>query len=319
MDIRELVSFYHTARLRSVSRAATYLDIGQPTVTTHLQRLEKELGIQLFDRIKRPIRLTTEGTNLLELAEPIVRAVEEGLENLKTQVNHPEQRGAFTIGAYPDLALNYLPQIIKQYEQTFPEVQIKLVARSHSTLLEMLDSSEVDLVLLHAPARGSQGLAFQELFESDFVLITPLGHPLLQERNPSLESIAKWPLIMQSQQSYTRPYMERAFREYRIKYHLALEMDHNELVKRYVEIGMGVGFALEFDLLASDQRKLGMIDLRYLFPPTHIGVVTLEGKFLSRSVRNFIDMLLVSSRKSKVVNDGLKSAHLTRESVPSKS
>ncbi len=64
MDIRELVSFYHTARLRSMSRAADYLEIGQPTVTTHLQRLEKEFGVQLFDRINRAIRLSCEVSRL---------------------------------------------------------------------------------------------------------------------------------------------------------------------------------------------------------------------------------------------------------------
>jgi DNA-binding transcriptional LysR family regulator len=292
VEIHELISFYHTARLRSVSRAAAYLDLGQPTVTTHLQRLEKEFGVQLFDRIKRPIRLTVEGVTFFELAEPVVQAVEQGLENLKIQMNHPERRDSFTIGAYPDLALNYLPEVVKQYQERFPENQIKLVARSYSVLMEMLDSGEVDLALIHAPERGSQALAFQKLFESDFLLLTPLGHPLLREPEPALESIARWPLILQSPQSYTRRYLERALRDAGVGHHLALEVDHNELVKRYVEIGMGVGIALEFDLQPDDQSKVGLIDLSYLFPPAQIGVVTLQGKFLSRGARNFIDTLL---------------------------
>jgi hypothetical protein len=61
MELRQLISFYHVARLRSFSGAALALHIGQPTVTTHLLKLEDEFGITLFDRIKRPIQLTSEG------------------------------------------------------------------------------------------------------------------------------------------------------------------------------------------------------------------------------------------------------------------
>jgi DNA-binding transcriptional LysR family regulator len=299
MDIRELVSFYHTARLRSVSRAADYLEIGQPTVTTHLQHLEKEFGVQLFDRIKRPIRLTSEGATLFRLAESVVQAVQMGMENIRIEMNHPDQRGAFTIGAYPDLALNYLPEVIKQYLERFPEVQLKLVSRPYAALLELLESGEVDLALLPAPARESRGLAFQSLLESAFVLTAPLGHPLLQEPKPTLESIVRWPLIMPGQQSYTRRYLEQALRQAGLRYRMALEMDHTALTKRYAEIGMGVTIALEFDLRPGDETKLGVVDLSHLFPPVQIGVVTLAGKFLSRGARNLIETLLASSTAPK--------------------
>ena len=299
LDIRELVSFYHTARLRSVSRAADYLEIGQPTVTTHVQRLEKKFGVQLFDRIKRPIRLTSEGSTLFRLAESVVQAAQLGMENIHVEMNHPEQRGAFTIGAYPDLALNYLPEIIKQYLERFPEVQLKLVSRPYAVLLEMLESGEVDLALLHAPTRENRELAFQNLFESAFVLMTPLGHPLLRESKPALESIVRWPLIMPSQQTYTRRYLEQAFRQAGLGYHMVLEMDHTGLTKRYAEIGMGVAIALEFDVQPGDETKLGVMDLNHLFPPVQIGVVTLAGKFLSRGARNLIEALLASSAAAK--------------------
>ena len=57
MELREIISFYHVARLKSVSKAAKRLELGQPTVTTHLKKLEEEFELVLFDRIKRPIQL----------------------------------------------------------------------------------------------------------------------------------------------------------------------------------------------------------------------------------------------------------------------
>ena len=89
MELRQLVSFYHVARLRSVSKAARTLELGQPTVTTHLGKLEDEFEITLFDRIKRPIQLTSEGSILLELVTPVVQAV----DTLKTQMGYTNAAG----------------------------------------------------------------------------------------------------------------------------------------------------------------------------------------------------------------------------------
>lgn len=61
LDIRELISFYHTARLSRVSQAACFLELGQPMVTAHLQRLEQDIGSDLFDRNRCPIKLTPQG------------------------------------------------------------------------------------------------------------------------------------------------------------------------------------------------------------------------------------------------------------------
>ena len=90
MDIRELISFYHTARLSSVSQAARFLhtarlssvsqaarflELGQPTVTAHLQRLEQTIGADLFDRNRRPIKLTRQGSKLFELARHLLSSM----------------------------------------------------------------------------------------------------------------------------------------------------------------------------------------------------------------------------------------------------
>ena len=92
MELRQLVSFYHVARLRSVSKAARTLELGQPTVTTHLRKLEDEFAITLFDRIKRPIQLTSEGFILLELVTPVVQAV----DTLKTQMDYCGEQSSYS-------------------------------------------------------------------------------------------------------------------------------------------------------------------------------------------------------------------------------
>ncbi len=75
MELRHVISFYYTAKFRSVSQAAHHLKLGQPTITLHVQHLEAEFGLTIFDQ-KRPMNLTRDGATFLKLVTPIVESVE---------------------------------------------------------------------------------------------------------------------------------------------------------------------------------------------------------------------------------------------------
>jgi DNA-binding transcriptional LysR family regulator len=292
MEIRELVSFYHVARLRSVSKAAEYLEIGQPTVTTHLQKIEREFGVTLFDRIKRPIQLTSDGQTFYGLAKPIVENISEGIETLKVQMEYPEHRGSFIIGAYPDLVLHHLAPIVKEFRANYPQVHIKLVARSYLSLMELVSAGDLDLALATEPESGYPSLEYIHLFASDFVLVTPLGHELLELPEVTFKDIARWPLIMLGPASHSRRTLEQALKKEGLQYDVSLEMDIVEMSKRYVEIGMGISVTHQYTIQPEDSAKLGIRNLSGILPPTQMGLITLRGKFLSRSIRNFIDTLV---------------------------
>ena len=289
MEIRELISFYHVGRLRSVSKAARHLQIGQPTVTTHLQRLEKEFGVFFFDRIKRPIQLTSDGVTFYELARPIVEGMAEGLETLKMRMDYPEHRGSFVIGAYPDVVLHHLPPIVKGFRADYPQVQIKLVARSYFTLLEMVSAGDLDVALGNRPEPEVRALDFRHLFDSEPVLLAPLAHDLLRLPEVTLGDIARWPLILLGPESYARRTLERALKGEGLQYDIALEMDIMEMVKRYVEIGMGVAVTYDQMVRPEDNERLGVRTVTGTLPSAQMGLITLRGKFLSRSVRNFME------------------------------
>jgi LysR family cys regulon transcriptional activator len=287
MELRELISFYHVARLRSVSKAARRLELGQPTVTTHLRKLEDEFGITLFDRIKRPIQLTSEGISFLELITPIV----ESVDVLKTHMDYTERRGSFVVGAYPDLVMHHLPRPIHSFRARYPDVRIKLVARPYVTLMQLVKSGEVDLALCSPPPADDPSLEFTELFKYNIVLMTPPGHELLHKQPIQLQDTSPWPLILAGPESLTRRKVEQALKEQGVSYEIVLEMDNTELIKRYVEIGMGVAIGGDFTLHPEDHDKLGVVRLDHLFPTSVIGICTLRGKFLGRGVRNFMDTL----------------------------
>lgn len=293
MEVRELISFYHVARMRSVSKAAEYLEIGQPTVTTHLQKIEREFGVVLFDRIKRPIRMTSEGLRFYELTKPVVEGITEGIENLKTQMDYPEHRGSFVVGAYPDLVLHYLPPIVKEFRAQYPRVQIKLVARSYADLMDMIHAGDLDVAVGDMPEPRTAAVEFRHLFTSDFVVVTPLGHPLLNAHEVTLSDLAQWPFILLGPTSRSRRVLEDALRRQGIPYNITLEMDIMEMCKRYVEIGMGVSVTHDFAVQPEDLQTLGVRNITGALPASHLGLLTLKGKFLSRSARNFMDSLVL--------------------------
>lgn len=290
MDIRELISFYHTARLSSVSQAARLLDLGQPTVTAHLQRLEQDIGANLFDRNRRPIKLTPQGHKLFELTRPLVLSVERGLTSLNDQMSGTDRLGSFSIGSYPDLAFHYLPPVLQEYRIRYPDAHIKVVARPYQVLMKSLEAGEVDMALVHAPDEEVKDISFVHLFDAPFNLLAPNGHPLLDDPAISLETIAEWPLILLSLESYTRRYFENAMIEKGLQLQVSLEMDHSELVRRYVEIGMGVAISIT-QIFESDQdggSKFGVRDLSHIFPPVQIGVAVKTSHELSAAAQEFI-------------------------------
>ncbi len=293
MELRELVSFYHVARLRSVSKAARTLELGQPTVTTHLRKLEAEFAVTLFDRIKRPIQLTSEGVTLLELVTPVVEAV----DTLKTQMNYSERRGSFVVGAYPDLVLHHLPKSIQTFNAEYPDVRLRLIARSYTPLIQLVRSGEVDLALCAPPPPDEISLEFDRLFIYNVVLLTPPGHPLASKNDIELKDIAAFPLILPGPGSLTRMKVEQALKADGISFDIILAMDDSESIKRYVEIGMGVAVSNDFTLHPDDHYRFGVVPLDHIFPSSEIGVCTLKGKFLGRAVRNFIDTMEADLRR----------------------
>ena len=286
MELRHVISFYHTAKFRSVSKAARHLELGQPTITLHLQRLEAEFGITVFGR-RRPLDLTRDGATFLKLVTPII----ESVEALKTQVAYPERRGSFVVGAYPDLVMHHLPKAIQLFLRLYPEIKIRLRSRPHLPLVQLVKAGEVDLALCSRPPANDTSLQFLQLFEYNLMLMTPLEQELPEGRLINLKDIASWPLILFGRESSTRLMVERALRDQGIRHKIIFELDNTELIRRYVEIGMGVSICTDFALHPGDHDKVGVVGLDHLFPNSDIGICTLKGKYRGRIVRNFIDAL----------------------------
>ena len=287
MRLIELTSFYYTARYHSVTQAARRQEVGQSVVSQHVRRLEIEFGITLFDRSSRPYKLTVEGNAFLKLVIPIVDAA----SSLKDQIAHPEQHGAFVVGAYPDLVMHHLPKVIQPFREQYPDVRITLLARPYDSLLRLVKSGEVDMALCSPPSADDQNLDYLQLFSYNAVLLTPKNHPLANLQNIGIRDISQSSLILPGPESVIWQQVDRALEAQGIECDVTLSMDSFQSIKRYVEIDMGVAVVSDFALLPEDLEHLSVANLDHLFPGSAIGICTLKGKYLGPAVQNFIDKL----------------------------
>lgn len=286
MELRQLRSFCVAARLRSISKAAAELELGQPTVTSHIKKLEEELGFQLFDRVRRPIRLTPSGTALAELATPLV----DGIDRLGASTSAAEGLNPVAVASTHDIISHALLGAVRSFLRSYPHTRLSIRSGLIHEVLQMVDQGEVDLALVPAPERSEQ-FDFVGIFADERVLITPRGHPLLDRPLTSLDEIAKWPLILRRRESYTSRMLEEEFQRKGLRYEVVVELDSMDMVKRYVALGMGVSVGPRLAIEPEDQDELGIVSLTGLLPMEQSGVVTLRGRTLSTPARNFISVV----------------------------
>ena len=286
MELRELRSFCEAARLRSISKAAEFLGIGQPSVTAHVKKLEGELGTLLFDRVKRPIQLTLPGTKLFQMAMPLV----EGIDKLIPNVSIAEEEGPVRIASGYEIISHTLTGLVEEFLSRYPNVHLRIRSGTMQEVLGLLLEGEVDIGILPGPEKG-QDFEFEGLFPYERVLITPLGHPLLQTPVTSLDQIVQWPLILMERRTSTRRILEEEFHRRGLAYDVIVELDSMDLIKRYVTLGLGVSVGPKLAIDPGDECQLGIVNLAALLPLEQAGIVTVRGKSLSKPARNFVQVV----------------------------
>ena len=286
MELRELKSFVIAARFRSISKAANELGLGQPTVTTHIKKLEKELNMVLFDRVTRPIRLTLSGQTIFDLSQPLL----DGLDSLAIRTSEAEERGPVTIASTPDIIPHTLLRVVKVFNSLYPNVYLRIQSATRTEVIGLVRTGEVDAGIIQHPDRG-EDLHFEPLFLYERVLIAPKGHELLSSPMTSLDSIVQYPLILMARGTYTRHILEEQLQKKGLHYEVIMELDSMDMIKKFVTIGMGVSVGPRLAIEEEDLDHLGMVSLANFLPVDQAGLITLPGKTLSTPANQFISVL----------------------------
>lgn len=287
--LKQLRAFCHAARLGSVTRAAEALFLSQPAVSLQIGALEKELGVGLFERLRRRLALTREGEVLYEMARPLIDGI-DGLDGAFRQRLKGLDAGELNIAAGSSTILYLLPPLVQAFREKHPEIQLKLHNVTGVDGLARIRADEVDLAvgsMLDVP----NDIDYAATHSFDPMLIAPRDHPLASREPLRLEDLSPYGLILPPKRLTTYRLVDLVFQQRRVPYTVALEVGGWEVIKQYVAMGLGISIVTGICLTDADREKLAIRNLREYFPPRSYGIVVRKGKYLSAQARAFVDLV----------------------------
>ena len=284
---RQLRAFCLAAQAGSISKAAERLFLSQPSVSLLIKALEQDLEVKLFERRGPRIALTAAGEILLETALPLVEGLEH-LPELFAQRLGEAQSGMLDIAAGESTILYLLAGYVKDFTERYPQVATHLHNVTGRDGMHLLRNGEVDFAvgsMVEVPA----DVSFVPIFTYEPVLITPLDHPLARKKQVTLEDISPCGLILPPRHLSTWRVVDLVFQQHGLSYEVRLEAGGWEVVKKFVELGLGVSIVTS--ICVTGEEKLAVVPLTRYFPKRTYGVVMRKGKFLSPQARAFLEVM----------------------------
>ena len=187
MTLQELRYLVALADKGHFVRAAEHCNVGQPTLSTQLKKLEDYLGVTLFERNKHRLQPTPIGDRIIECARKVLTVIEE-IRSLAVS-DHDPMAGPLRLGVIPTLGPYLIPHLLPAIRSNFDSLQLFLREDLTSNLLERLRQGSLDALLLALPVRG-EDLDVMGLFSETFVVALPKGHALAEQRYVSEKSLS---------------------------------------------------------------------------------------------------------------------------------
>ena len=282
--------FYYVAINGSVSKAAKQLLISQPAVTWHLKNLEINLGITLFTRTKKGVKLTDEGAIFFEFIKKGINQFTNG-ENALTNLKNLDY-GIIRIGASTTVSKYVLMPFLEKFHEKYPNIEIEIINTLTEDLLKELRNGNLDILILNMPMKEQKDLDIKNIgkVQDAFVCSKKFYSKLKNVIN--LEDLNNYPLIFQKSPSNTREYLNRFLRNNNINLNPKMEIVSYNLIMEFVKSGFGIGYAtLEFIKDELKNETLFKIETIPSIPKRYIGIITLKNSTPNYSTKKLIDLM----------------------------
>jgi LysR family cys regulon transcriptional activator len=274
----------------NLTEAAKALFTSQPGVSKAIIELEEELGIDIFTRHGKRIRgLTEPGKQVLKSVETILQEI-EGLKRIGKEFASQDS-GSFTIATTHTQARYSLPTVVQAFSQKFPKVRLSLLQGNPKQVADMVLNDQADLAIATEAIADIDGLVSLPCFQWEHMVVVPPSHPLAQSKALTLEELASFPLITYDAAFAGRNKIDLAFQRRGLKPDVVLEAIDADVIKTYVELGMGVGIIAGLAFNATRDTGLKAIPAGPLFGMNLSRVALKEGAYLRSYVYTFIELM----------------------------
>lgn len=296
MEMHQLRYVVAVARTANFSRAAAQCHVSQPSLSQQVLKLEDELGERLFDRLKRAAKLTPSGEAFLRRA---VRILEE-VDAAKREVADAKVllRGVMTVGVLPTIAPYLLPEVIIEFTEAFPGVEIVVQEDTTARLLKLALAYEIDFALASQPIPEDR-LEVRELFTEELLLALPPGHPLTRKRTISAGDLEKERLIVMKEGHCLGDQVLRFCDRHELHPRISFRTAQLETIQSLVSSGLGISLV---PAMAAPAGRGDLPEYRSLpapRPQRKIVAVWPKQRPPRRAASEFLKMIVTGIAKSR--------------------
>lgn len=273
----------------NLSKAAEILHTSQPGISKQIRLLENELGVDIFVRNgKRVVETTPPGRAIIEIAERMLRDA----KNLK-QVGQEfanEASGSLTIATTHTQARYALPSAIKHFTARYPKVKLILRQGSPTQISELVTTGVADIAIATEAIELFDELVMLPCYQWNRCIVVPPRHPLLKLEKLTLEAIAQYPIITYDFAFTGRSKINQAFDAKRLVPNVVLTAIDADVIKTYVELGLGIGILAQMAFDPKRDKHLRSIDASHLFEPSTTRIGIGRNSYLRGYVYDFIEI-----------------------------
>jgi LysR family cys regulon transcriptional activator len=271
----------------NVSEAAEALHTSQPGVSKQIRALEEELGIDVFVRHgKRLVSVTEPGKAVIAIAERILAEA----SNLKRAGEEfaNDKLGTLTIAATHTQARYALPKAVAAFKRRYPQVELHIHQGNPTQICDQVVAGEADLCVATEMIDRYAELVSLPVYQWNRSVVVPPKHPLLK-RKLTLEALAEYPIVTYDYAFANRSLVQKAFEARGLVPQIVLSAQDSDVIKTYVELGLGVGILAKMAFDPQRDRSLRAIDASHLFESSTTRLGIKRGAYLRRYAYDFIE------------------------------
>lgn len=241
MNIDHVESFIYVNRFKNFHKAAKKLYIAQPSLTSRIKALEKDLGVQLFNRDKKSVELTEDGEIFLPFATQIFKSYLEAKNRLSKNTS------SFTIGSIISVSMSLLPSVVFEFQKNNNHISIDIITGKTATMIDKLLSGDCQIAITESIDHPN--IMTEPVYHDNVSLFVNPSHPFASYNRPiTLKEISSEPLICFNSGSYYWKEIASSFKSRDLTPNIVFNIDSMEAAKSAITKDIGICFLPELSL-----------------------------------------------------------------------
>ncbi len=289
MELRQIQYFIEVAKREHVTEAAHALHIAQSAVSRQIFNLEAELGVPLFVREGRNVKLTPIGAKFLEQIQQAMKLI--GNAKREVQEYLDPEKGTIRVGFPSSLAAYTLPTAISSFRERYPHIKFQLIQGSYQNLIDGVAKGEFNLAMLGPVPKGAKQIIGKILFTENIVALLPASHPLAHKLKVNLSELREDAFVLFPKGYILRDLIVNACGQHGFQPQVSFEGEDIDAIKGLVSAGLGVTLIPEITLVDSLPRLTVKIPITEPNVTRTVGVIISADRELLPAEKLFYEFL----------------------------